>query len=150
QCSSYTTNSDSTRRIAYTSSSTCDSSLFGTTGTWVRFVSPAGTTMPTSAPSTSTCGTDAPGWYNGVYPSTAGSTTTGTINFQFIMSTSDLRYPAEPNPPSSSKVQDAPYYSTPLPVPPNDLQNVRPTRCVTGLRFLTTIHGILNIVIFVG
>ncbi|CAF4168569.1 unnamed protein product, partial [Rotaria magnacalcarata] len=34
--------------------------------------------MPTSAPITSTCGTDAPGWYNGAYPSTAGSTTTGT------------------------------------------------------------------------
>ncbi|CAF3446822.1 unnamed protein product [Rotaria socialis] len=66
------------------------------------------------------------------------------------MSTTDLRYPAESNPPSSSKAQDAPYYSVPLPVPPNDPQNVRPTRCVTGLRFLTTIHGILNIVIFVA
>ncbi|CAF3720790.1 unnamed protein product [Rotaria socialis] len=58
QCSSYTTISDATRRIAYTGTRTCDLSSFGTTGTWVRFMSPAGATMPTSAPSTSTCGTD--------------------------------------------------------------------------------------------
>ncbi|CAF3636975.1 unnamed protein product [Rotaria socialis] len=87
QCSSYTTNVDSTRRISYMGTSTCDSTLFGTTGTWVRFMSPAGATMPTSAPSTSTCGTDAPGWFNGAYPSTAGSTTTGTVCYNWAGNT---------------------------------------------------------------
>ena len=79
QCSSYTSMADSTRNTAYASSSVCDSSVFGTTGIWVRFQSPGGTTIPTSAPSYYSCGTDAPGWYNGPYPSSAGSTTTGTV-----------------------------------------------------------------------
>ena len=83
QCSSYTTDSDSTRNVAYTATVVCDTSTFSSTAVWVRFVSPAGTYIPTSAPSTSTCGTHAPGWYNGPYPSTAGSTTTGTVCYNW-------------------------------------------------------------------
>lgn len=78
QCFSYYIDTDATRNVGYASSSMCDSSIYGS-GTWVRFMSPAGTQIPTYAPSYYSCGTDAPGWYNGAYPSSAGSTTTGTI-----------------------------------------------------------------------
>ena len=83
QCSSYTVYADSTRLTTYTSSSVCDSGVFGTSGVWVRFQSPGGTLIPSSAPSTSTCGTDAPGWYNGPYPSSLGSTTLGTVCYNW-------------------------------------------------------------------
>ena len=63
------------------------------------------------------------------------------------MSTSDVRYPAASGstPPSFG----APYESS-LPNPPGDIENTRQTRCATGVRFLTTIHGLLNIITIVG
>ena len=82
QCSSYTTNNDTTRSVSYSGTVACDSTAFGT-GRWVRFVSPAGTSIPTTAPSTYTCGSDATGWYNGVYPAIAGSTNTGTVCYNW-------------------------------------------------------------------
>lgn len=82
QCFSYTTNSDSTRNVGYTATIDCDSTIFGS-GTWVRFVSPAGTMIPTSAPNSYACGTHATGWYNGPYPSSAGTTTTGTVCYNW-------------------------------------------------------------------
>ncbi|CAF3698578.1 unnamed protein product [Rotaria socialis] len=56
-------------------------------GVWVRFLSPAGTSIPTVTPGISHCGTDASGWYNGAYPSTTGSTTTGTVCYHWSSST---------------------------------------------------------------
>lgn len=79
QCSSYTTNSDATRNVGYSGTTNCDKTLFSSTGTWVRFSSPAGTTMPTTAPASYSCGTSAAGWYNGAYSSTVGSTISGTV-----------------------------------------------------------------------
>lgn len=82
QCSSYVLNTDSTRNVGYTGSSTCDSGAFGA-GTWVRFDIPAGTYIITYVPSTSTCGTDATGWYTGVYPSGPGLTTSGSVCYNW-------------------------------------------------------------------
>lgn len=83
QCFSYTTNSDATRNYLYSSVTTCDSSAFSSSGTWVRFVSPAGTYIANWLISTSTCGTSATGWYTGAYPTTSGSTTSGTVCYNW-------------------------------------------------------------------
>ncbi|CAF1543360.1 unnamed protein product [Didymodactylos carnosus] len=82
QCSSYTTITDSTRNIAYSSSSTCDTSLFSSTPTWVKFSGGAGSRIVTSASSVSVCGTDAPGWYNGAMPP-VGVSNTGTVCYNW-------------------------------------------------------------------
>ncbi|CAF1444308.1 unnamed protein product, partial [Didymodactylos carnosus] len=59
QCSSYITINDSTHNVAYGGG--------------------AGTIIVKSAPSINHCGTAAPGWYSGIYPSAIGSTTTGMV-----------------------------------------------------------------------
>ena len=44
----------------------------------------------------------------------------------------------------------SPSYGTGPSNPPNNTETTRTTRCATGVRFIMTIHGILNIVIFVS
>ena len=80
QCSSYTINSDPTRLSTYTGCTSCvyDTSTWLPTG-WYRFTDGAGTQLATVPSSTGMCGASYPGYYNGTYPSTAGSTTTGIV-----------------------------------------------------------------------
>ncbi|CAF2733237.1 unnamed protein product [Rotaria sp. Silwood2] len=66
------------------------------------------------------------------------------------MSTSDVRYPIDSNVNTSSPPVVTPHYNSTLPNPPNDPASSRPTRCATGMRFFTTIHGILNIIILIA
>lgn len=69
------------------------------------------------------------------------------------MSSNDVRYPAASggtNAGSSSPPVVTPHYASTLPSPPGDINSARNTRCATGFRFITTIHGILNIVIIVS
>ena len=63
------------------------------------------------------------------------------------MNSPDIR-----NPPagSSSPPVVTPHYTSSLPNPPGDSESSRQTRCVTGPRFIGTIHGILNIIIIVS
>ncbi|UJR19152.1 hypothetical protein I4U23_022282 [Adineta vaga] len=79
QCFSYSNNSDSTRNVGYSSSSSCDQSVFGSTGKWIRFLSPAGTAIITYNPGYNYCGTNAPGWFKDSYPTLAGNTVNGTV-----------------------------------------------------------------------
>ncbi|CAF0764192.1 unnamed protein product [Adineta steineri] len=65
------------------------------------------------------------------------------------MSTSDLRYPAATSGDNSAPPIVTPHYSSSLPNSPGDIENSRHTRCATGIRFVKTIHGILNIIILV-
>ncbi|CAF5100343.1 unnamed protein product, partial [Rotaria sp. Silwood1] len=75
QCSSYTTISDATRNVGYSSSfSSCDSSL---TAGWYRFVSPAGTQLATSAVNSGYCGANYGTWFNGSLPTTVGGMSGG-------------------------------------------------------------------------
>ena len=77
QCTSYTSNSDSTRNIATgTAGSLCDNTL---TAGWYRFTGAAGTRLATSSVSLDTCTTGNGGSYNGTLPSTSGATTFGTL-----------------------------------------------------------------------
>lgn len=67
------------------------------------------------------------------------------------MSSTDIRYPAASGGAgSSSPPIVTPHYTSNLPSPPADTESGRPTRCATGLRFLTTIHGILTIITIVS
>jgi len=43
--------------------------------------------LPNSAVAYNLCDTQATGWYNGVYPSTVGSTNTGTVCYHWTSST---------------------------------------------------------------
>lgn len=62
------------------------------------------------------------------------------------MSSTDVRYPAASGGAgSSSPPIVTPHYTSTLPSPPVDTESGRRTRCATGIRFLTTIHGLLNI-----
>ncbi|CAF3365952.1 unnamed protein product [Rotaria socialis] len=85
-CSSYTTINDSTRSTSYTNSAGCDNTVFGSSGTWVRFTGVGGTQIPTSPPATNRCGTDATGWYNGFMPN-ASTTINGTVCYNWSGST---------------------------------------------------------------
>lgn len=82
QCLSYVTNSDSTRNAGYGTYIGCDSGTFGV-GTWVRFVSPAGTLIPNYVVGAYYCGTHATGWFTGVYPSSPATSTSGTVCFNW-------------------------------------------------------------------
>jgi hypothetical protein len=68
------------------------------------------------------------------------------------MSNSDFQYPSAGSSGDnhSSPAAATPSYIPPLQNPPGDIENARKTRCATGIRFITTIHGILNIVIIVS
>jgi hypothetical protein len=80
QCASYTVNNDSTRNIAASSGTICDGTLFSKQfPTWVRFESPAGTIIPTSAPAANHCSTQATGWMSTTYPSVTGLTIHATV-----------------------------------------------------------------------
>jgi hypothetical protein len=85
QCSTYVTNTDSTRLGHYSGSTTgCDNPTpFGSSPAWVRFTGAAGTMMASSVVPSNNCGTQATGWYNGSYPS-VGSTITGTVCYNWI------------------------------------------------------------------
>jgi hypothetical protein len=76
QCTSYTTNNDSTRNVAYGIGALCDNTL---TAGWYRFMGGAGRYLATSAVSRDTCATYYGGSYNGSLPLTAGTTTFGTL-----------------------------------------------------------------------
>lgn len=76
QCSSYTIINDSTRLATAAGGTSCDSPLFNSTTTWIRFSGSGGTQLVTSAPSISACDAQAPGWYSGSLP-ISGNTVTG-------------------------------------------------------------------------
>ncbi|CAF1601997.1 unnamed protein product [Adineta ricciae] len=61
----------------------CDQSVFNYTTTWVRFVGEGGTQIPTSAVMSNRCSTNAGGWYSGLMPNDAYSTTNGTVCFSY-------------------------------------------------------------------
>jgi len=83
ECVNYTTITDSTRSPDYSATSTCDTAVFSTTPIWVRFTGSGGTLLANCPIDTYRCGTDAPGWYSGVYPSLAGAVTSGFVCFTY-------------------------------------------------------------------
>jgi len=72
-----------------------------------------------------------------------------TMDVRFPSAT-DVRYPAATADDISAPPVVTPHYASTLPSPPGDIGSARQTRCATGVRFITTIHGILNIVIIVS
>jgi len=74
ECTSALNIDDATRSISYGTGGACDQTL---TARWYRFINQTGTRIPTSSPNPSHCGTDAPGWLSGSYPTTVGSTANG-------------------------------------------------------------------------
>lgn len=82
QCSSYTTITDATRLQTAAGGSVCDSSIFVSVPTWVRFTGAGGTQLATSAPGANKCGTQASGWYSSTLPS-SGATVNGTVCYQW-------------------------------------------------------------------
>ena len=77
QCISYTTNTDSTRNVAYTGCCYCES----ISGGWYRFLGAAGTRLSTFPSNTGTCGYNYPSWLNASLPTTRGAVTSGNICF---------------------------------------------------------------------
>ena len=85
QCfQAYTTLSNASRNVAYTGSSSCDNAM---NNTWYRFSGAAGTMIPNSAVAGYHCGTDAPGWMNGTYPSIADGVVSRTVCYNFSSNT---------------------------------------------------------------
>ncbi|CAF4360275.1 unnamed protein product, partial [Adineta steineri] len=84
QCSTATIITDATRNAAYTvASSLCDQSS-GLSGTaWYRFSGGCGTILANYVVPINQCGTQATGSYTGAYPSTAGSTSSGTVCYNW-------------------------------------------------------------------
>ncbi len=87
QCTSYSLVNDSTRSAGNSGGVGCDlPGPFNTTG-WFRFSGAGGTILANCAVTANSCGTQSSGWYNGVYPSTAGDTINGTVCFNWIWGT---------------------------------------------------------------
>ncbi|UJR16627.1 hypothetical protein I4U23_003527 [Adineta vaga] len=79
QCSTYTTITDSTRRVTYTSC--CQNDYSQATG-WYRFMDGAGTQLVTTPLSQNNiCSATYPGWWNGSLPGIVGSSNVGNICF---------------------------------------------------------------------
>jgi len=51
---------------------------------WYRFLDPAGVVLPLVAPTTYSCGTDAPGWMQGTYPAEADGIVARTVCFAWL------------------------------------------------------------------
>lgn len=83
QCFNYTLNTDATRNVAEPGNDTCDFTTFSVTPMWVRFSGAAGTLIPSCPIPAHRCATRATGWYSGIYPSTAGDTTSGTVCYSW-------------------------------------------------------------------
>jgi hypothetical protein len=85
QCTSATVINDPTRNVNYAGGTQCDqNTALGSAG-WYQFTGSSGTMIITYPPGLSMCNTVVTGWYNGNYPSTAGSTvTSGTICYDFV------------------------------------------------------------------
>ncbi len=62
-------------------------------GQWSRFSGPAGTTMPTTAPPTFTCGTHAPGWLSGTIPGEADGIVARDVCFHWEGDTCNWKVP---------------------------------------------------------
>ncbi len=83
QCTSATIIADATRNVGYGSGSGCDQSgALASTG-WYRFSGASGTMLVSYAVAINLCDTSATGWYTGAYPSTPGTTTTGTVCYNW-------------------------------------------------------------------
>ncbi|CAF1277279.1 unnamed protein product, partial [Adineta steineri] len=83
QCTTATVITDATRNVGYTVAVYgCDTSSVWPTR-WYRFSGGAGTMLANYVVAINHCGTQAPGWYTGTYPSTAGSTTSGTVCYNW-------------------------------------------------------------------
>ncbi|CAF0959705.1 unnamed protein product [Adineta steineri] len=78
QCSTYTTNSDATRRTTCTGPAYTDCAL---TAGWYQFTGSGGTKLATTPSSIGDCCTTYSGWFNGTLPSTYGTTTVGMNYF---------------------------------------------------------------------
>jgi hypothetical protein len=84
QCSCYTLITDVTRNAGYSGGTiVCDNTGSFSSARWYRFSDAAGTMLARSVVPINRCNTQATGWYNGVYPSAAGSTTSGTVCFNW-------------------------------------------------------------------
>lgn len=67
------------------------------------------------------------------------------------MSTSDVRFPTGGGIGDNAMPSAfSPPYNSTLPTPPGEVESGRKTRCATGVRFLKTIHGVLNVIIIVS
>jgi cysteine-rich repeat protein len=79
QCNGYGTLNQSWRKVSNNSNGgNCDK-FSG----WYRFVEPAGTKMPDSAPPKNVCGTDATGWLQGGHPQNPGETVNRKVCFHW-------------------------------------------------------------------
>ncbi len=85
QCDSYTIIADDdTRSPDYTGATFCDDTTFNSTPEWVRFTGSGGTILASCPINISSCGADAPGWYSGIYPSSAGTIGSGYVCFNYF------------------------------------------------------------------
>jgi len=85
QCSTYKTLTEADRNVTFNDGlggvTVCDRDTW--TAGWYRFMGAAGTQMPTAPPTTYSCGTDAPGWIQGVYPKFEGQVVDTTVCFHW-------------------------------------------------------------------
>ncbi len=83
ECQNYATLTESNRHVNFNDGNggveICDNGFSG----WYRFTGSAGTKMPTSCPPKYACGTDAPGWMQGNYPSVDDGAVARTVCFNW-------------------------------------------------------------------
>lgn len=83
ECTNYLNISDSTRRAYNENGGTsCDDILFPNP-TWVRFIGGSGSSLANCPIPFRHCGATTPGWYSGIYPSSAGATNSGNVCFNW-------------------------------------------------------------------
>jgi len=85
ECSNYTLIIDGTRNANYTGGNIgCDQTGSFASPAWYGFSGAAGTMLASSVVPEGQCNTSLTGWYSGVYPCAAGSTTSGIVCYNFL------------------------------------------------------------------
>jgi hypothetical protein len=82
-CEDYTELSDGVRHVDTADVGLCDLDDPDFGEQWYRFTGDAGTHIPTEMPPTFSCGTDAPGWMDGAYPTVEDGIVDRVVNFHW-------------------------------------------------------------------
>ena len=95
ECSNYTILEEPWRKVSSTNIGSVFECDRWTPAGWKRFADSIGGQMPNSCPSIFSCGTNAPGWFNGTYPKVTGQRSTGLICFNWTEKCCRWQVPVE-------------------------------------------------------
>jgi hypothetical protein len=95
QCFNATLLSDGTRSAGFQGSPYCDNGAPIAPGGWFQFFGSGGMILANCVVASNLCGSQATGWYSGVFPATPGQTVSGTACFNWLGNTCLFSLPVQ-------------------------------------------------------